>query len=250
MERRLMPNFDTFQHNLNAPFGIGVARGMYSDLSGIQKFGYNPSVGSQAFETIWDAGGIYEYPQTHGTVALTTTDSDDTGATVEIQGLDANFNLQTENVTVGSTSINTFCRVFRMRLVSMPITDSAGNALTVNQGDITATIDTIAVAEISAGIGQTLMAVYTIPAGKRGYLLSFDIGNSKDTEVEAKIMIRLHNDSGVFNTVAFSTLRGTAFRKEYNILEVLDERTDIEVRAKSSNSSSVSAGFEILLEDK
>ena len=57
-------------------------------------------------------------------------------------------------------------------------------------------------------------------------------------------------NNGVFNTKAYSTLRGTAFRKEYKIFEVFNEKEDIEIRAKSSNIASVSAGFELLLENK
>jgi len=244
-------DFSTLQDNNNFPFGLGVARGAFPNLSGIQKFGYNASVGSSAFETIWENGGIYTYVDSAGTVALTSDDTaNDNGAVVEVQGLDGSYNLLTENVTVGgASSSGEFLRIFRMRLVSMPEGDSAGDALTVNQGNLSATVNGTVIARILEEVGQTLMAVYTVPAGKRAYLLSFDVGNSKDAELEAKVMVRRF-DNGVFNTKAYSTLRGTAFRKEYKIFEVFNEKEDIEIRAKSSNIASVSAGFELLLENK
>ena len=226
-------DFSTLQDNNNFPFGLGVARGAFPNLSGIQKFGYNPSVGSSTFETIWENGGIYTYVDSAGTVALTSDDTaNDNGAVVEVQGLDGSYNLLTENVTVGgASSSGEFIRIFRMRLVSMPEGDSAGDALPQNQGNISATVNGTVIARILEEIGQTLMAVYTVPAGKRAYLLSFVVGNSKDAELEAKIMVRRFNN-GVFNTKAYSTLRGTPFRKEYKIVEVIDEKNDIEILEK------------------
>lgn len=238
------------QKNLDFPFGIAVARGLYTNMSGIQKFGYNASVGSSAFETVWDGGGTYPYVDNAGTVAVTSDETgDDNGGTVEVQGLDANYNLQTVTVEIGgSASTETFVRIFRMRLKTMP-GDSAGDALPTNQGTLSATVDGTVIAQIQPEVGQTLMSVYTVPAGYRAYFVSFDVGNSKDAEVEAKVMKR-NFANGVFNTIAYSTLRGTPFRKEYKIFEVFDEKTDIEVRAKSSNTASISAGFELLLEKK
>ena len=118
----------------------------------------------------------------------------------------------------------------------------------VNQGDITITIDSKTGAYISAGYGQTLQSIYTIPRNHKGYLMSFDIGTSKDLELEAKIIARPINGN-TFQTKAFQTTRGGAFRKEYTIPEVLTEKTDIEMRVKASATSSVSGGFELLLQD-
>ena len=115
-------------------------------------------------------------------------------------------------------------------------------------GNITVTVDSKTGAYISAGYGQTLQSIYTIPRNYRGYLMSFDIGTSKDVELEAKIMARPINGN-TFQTKAFQTIRGGAFRKEYLIPEVFTEKTDIEMRAKASATSSVSGGFELLLED-
>lgn len=246
-----MSDLSSFEKSYSANFGIGVAKGLFPTLSGIQKFGYNAAVGSQAFETIWENGGIYTYVDSAGTVTLTSDDTgEDNGAVVEVQGLDGSYNLLTENVTVGgAASSGEFIRIFRMRLITMPEGDSAGDVQPVNQGNLSATVNGTVIARILEGVGQTLMAVYTVPAGKRAYLLSFDVGNSKDAEVEAKFMVRKFNN-GVFNTRAYATLRGTPFRKEYKIVEFIDEKNDIEIRAKSSSTASISAGFEILLEDK
>jgi hypothetical protein len=231
------------REQLQFPFGIAVQKGFVEDFSGIQKFGYNSSVGT-SFETVWTNGtGLYVYPTTATTALVTSSNTGaDNGGTVHIFGLDENFDLADEVITVGgSASTTTFIRIHRA-FMATAITNN------VNQGDITITVDSKTGAYISAGYGQTLQALYTIPRNKRGYLMSFDVGTSKDLELEAKIMARPINGN-TFQTKAFATLRGGAFRKEYLIPEVLTEKTDIEMRVKSSATSSVSGGFELLLED-
>ena len=230
------------REQLNFPFGIAVQKGLVEDFSGIQKFGYNASVGT-SFETVWTNGtDLYVYPTTATTAVATSSSTDDNGSTVHVFGLDENFDLADEVITVGgSASTTTFIRMHRAFVAS-------ANTGFVNVGDITITVDSKTSAYISAGYGQTLQSVYTIPRNKRGYLMSFDIGNSKDLELEAKIMAKPINGN-TFQTKAFQTIRGGAFRKEYMIPEVLTEKTDIEMRAKASATSSVSGGFELLLED-
>jgi hypothetical protein len=235
-----LPKFD--DQNIDLPYGISVQKGIVDNFSGIQKFGYNASVGS-SFETIWtDGSNLYVYPTTATTAVATSSSTDDNGSTVHVFGLDENFDLADEVITVGgSASTTTFIRMHRAFVAS-------ANTGVVNVGNITVTVDSKTVAYISAGYGQTLQSIYTIPRNYRGYLMSFDIGNSKDVELEAKIMARPINGN-TFQTKAFQTIRGGAFRKEYLIPEVFTEKTDIEMRAKASATSSVSGGFELLLED-
>ena len=227
---------------LQFPFGINVQKGLVEDFSGIQKFGYNDSVGT-SFETVWTNGtDLYVYPTTATTAVATSSNTvDDNGGTVHIFGLDQNFDLADEIITVGgSASTKTFIRIHRA-FMATAITNN------VNQGDITITVDSKTGAYISAGYGQTLQCVYTVPRNHNAYLMSFDVGTSKDLELEAKIMARPINGN-TFQTKAFATLRGGAFRKEYVIPEILSEKTDVEMRVKSSATSSVSGGFELFLE--
>jgi len=228
--------------NLNLPIGIPIQNGKIDNISGIQKFGYNSSV-STSFETIWDNGDLYNYPTT-ATTAVATSDNtgDDNNGTVHVFGLDANYDLIDEVITIGgSASTALFIRVFRAYM-------QTGETDNVNQGNITITVNSIAVAKITAGYGQTLMSVYTIPRNYRGFLMSFDAGTSKQKEVELKIMVRPINGN-TFQTKAFLTTFGVPIRKEYLIPEILIEKTDIEVRAKADAATAISAGFELILQD-
>lgn len=223
------------------PFGVSVQRGLVDNFSGIQKFGYNPAVGTD-FETIWSAGGLYTYPTTATTAVATSSNTgDDNGGTVHIYGLDSNFDLADEVITIGgSASTTSFIRIFRSVLTN-------ANTGVSNVGVITITVNSIPVSTIVEGYGQSLQCNYTIPRNHNAYLMSFDVGTSKQKEVEAKIMARPINGN-TFQTKAYVTSFGTPFRKEYQVPEFLTEKTDIEVRAKADATTAISAGFELFIE--
>ena len=223
------------------PFGISVSRGLVEDFSGIQKFGYNSSVGS-SFETIWDGGGDYTFITSAGTATATSSDTDDNTGTVEIQGLDSNYDLATETLTIGgSAGTTSFIRVFRAIL-------KTANTGDTNVGTITITVSSTTVAQIQPTYGQTLMAVYTVPRNHNAYLVQLDVGSSKDLENEIKFRIKSIDNGNAWNTRSFITTRGGFTEKNYHVPEIIEGKTDIEMRAKSSATSSVSGGFELFLE--
>lgn len=236
-------NIQNATPNLPINFGLMIQRGDVEGLSGIQKFGYNSSVPT-TFETIWDASTNYVYPTSATTATVTSSDtvSDNTG-TVEIQGLDADYNQITATATIGgSATTESFIRVFRVRM----ITANTGSS---NVGTITVTVDSKTVAQILPANGQTLMCVYTVPANKRAYLLSLNGGTSKQKEVEFKLLTKSITNGNVFNTKAYQSTFGMSFTRHYLIPEVFSQKTDIEIRAKADATTAVSAGFELILED-
>ena len=236
-----MPKFD--DQNIDLPFGVPVQKGIVDDFSGIQKFGYNPSVGT-SFETIWDGSNLYTYPSSAGTATATSSNTaSDNNGTVEIQGLDSNYDLATETLTIGgAASTTSFIRVFRARMVNA----NTGNA---NVGDITITVSSTSVAIIKATYGQTLMCVYTIPRNYKGYLLNIDVGSSKDLENEIVFRTKAIDNGNAWNTKSFITTRGGFVEKNFFIPEIIPAKTDIELIGKASATSAISAGFELLLED-
>ena len=228
--------------NNNMPFGLGVQKGLVTNFSGVQKFGLNTAVGT-SFETIWDGNNTYTYPSSSGTATATSSDtaSDNTG-TVEIQGLDSNYDLATETLTIGGSAGTTnFIRVFRAVM-------KTANTGTSNVGTLTVTVSSTTVAQIRPTYGQTLMAIYTIPRKYNGYILQLDIGSSKDLENEIRLITKEIDNGNVFNTKSFITTRGGFMEKNYIVPVVLTEKTDIELIAKASATSAVSGGFELVLE--
>jgi len=222
-------------------FGVSIQRGDINNFSGIQKFGYNASVGT-SFETIWDGGGDYTFITSAGTATATSSNTNDNTGTVEIQGLDSNYDLATETLTIGGSAGSTsFIRVFRAKMINA----NTGDA---NVGTITITVSSTTVAQIQPTYGQTLMAVYTVPRKHQAYLVQKDIGSSKDLENEIKFRIKEIDNGNVWNTRSFITTRGGFVEKNFAVPEIIQPKTDIEMRAKSSATSSISAGFELILE--
>lgn len=224
----------------NLQISRGLVRGAYS----VNKFGYNSDVPSNAFETVWDGSNLYTYVSTPGFATVTSTDTtDDNGGIVQVFGLDDNYNLVDETLTIGGGAGSvTFKRVFRAVLIT-------ANTGTTNEGTISVTVDNVAVAKILPGNGQTLMTIYTIPANKKGYLVQLDVGSSKDLEHEIQVVVRNGVSGNVWQIKSFITTRGQFLEKNYVLPLEINEKHDIEVRAKASATSAVSAGFELIVAD-
>jgi len=228
--------------NTFAPIGLSIQRGNVGNFSGVHKFGLNTAVGSGAFETVWDGNNTYTYPSSSGTATATSSDTDDNTGTVKIFGLDSNYDFAEEILTIGGSAgtIN-FIRVFRAVMIT-------ANTGTANVGTITITVSTTTVAQIRVGYGQTLMCVYTIPRNYNAYLMQIDLGSSKDLENEIRFISKEIDNGNVWNTRAFITTRGGFIEKNYAVPVKFTEKTDLELVAKASATSSVSAGFELILE--
>ena len=228
--------------NTFAPIGLSIQRGNVGNFSGVHKFGLNTAVGSGDFETVWDGNNTYTYPSSSGTATATSSDTDDNTGTVKIFGLDSNYDFAEETLTIGgSAGTITFIRVFRAVMIT-------ANTGTANVGTITITVSTTTVAQIRAGYGQTLMCVYTIPRNYNAYLMQIDLGSSKDLENEIRFISKEIDNGNVWNTRAFITTRGGFMEKNYAVPVKFTEKTDLELVAKASATSSVSAGFELILE--
>ena len=234
------------------PFYLAVQQGKVPGYSMINKFGYNPSIGSGSFETIWETGNNYPWQSSAVTVDVVSDDTNDdvagTGArTLRIQGLDGSYNLAEETVdmdgTTTVTTTQTFLRVFRM---SVETAGSSGN----NEGTITVTYTggSDVAATISEGNGQTLMTLYTIPAGYTGYLLSMNISSGKDQEMDFKFIQKDNSvTNAAFQTKQFLNVRGGQTTVIFNAINIIPQKSDIYVSAISSSTSSASASFDLLL---
>jgi hypothetical protein len=235
-------NIQNKEENQQASFGLLVQKGLVEDFTAYGTFGYNADVGT-SFETVWSSGGLYSYPTTATTASVTSSNTgSDNGSTVDLYGLDANWVVQSERVTVGQTSTKTWLRIFSATLINA-ITGTA------NVGTITVTVNTIAVATILPTYGKSLSCLFTVPANSRAFILSAGIGVSRQKEVEAKLMIRRVADGNAYNTIGYQTLFGGNAYQEFPVPILVDQKTDIEIRAKADATTSVSATMSFFIEE-
>ena len=68
-------------------------------------------------------------------------------------------------------------------------------------------------------------------------------------ENEVRFITKEVANGNVWNTKAFITTRGGFIEKNFVIPIKIEEKTDIELIAKASATSSVSGGFELVLQD-
>jgi len=230
-------NTDIYEVVHVSPASAGIP--LPTGRSHINKFGHT-GTDHNGTATIWDANGttsVYPYPSS-GVASITSSSGDDTGEIVEVQGLDGDYEQVVENIAVGASGSVTFSRIFRARKVSA----TNVGTITINQGGALA-------AQILPGNGQTLMAVYTIPAGKTGYLLKFH-GNVNKANVEVSYMLFARPFGSAFNLKGmFSTQGGNPITYDYPIALQFEETTDIRIDMRSSSAAGAGAIFDILLVD-
>lgn len=241
------------------PFNTGIGSGT-GQQDYIEKFGANLSVGAD-IETIWEAGGIYEYLTVASTVSAISDDSGDTVAgtgarTIEIQGLDSNYNTVTEIISTNGTSsgpasTNEFLRIYRALVKTAGSTGTNEGQINVNAGSTTViSIGTKGIGVNKEGFGQSQTSVYTIPAGKTGYITQWSVGSSiYNSGVQAFLMLSEPNDGPIMRTKDIMFLNNYSI-KDYKVPLQALEKTDIEVRAYDTSSGiPVSTSYNVILVD-
>jgi len=191
--------FSMSQHGRTEPFDLQVGRGQIPYHQRVELFGYSANVGSTAAGPLWEgltlSGGSYSYPGSAGQIVLlSASGATDAGLIVQVQGLDANFNLLSENATLNAsgtvTTVNSYYRINGLYVT---------NGL--NAGNITAKIGGTLYAQINAGVGQTQMSIYTVPNGYTFYLSYVQANASIGFTSSAYMIFTEYNKFNLSSTV-------------------------------------------------
>ncbi len=226
------------------PYFLQVSRGLVPGHKRVFKFGYNGEI-QNIEETIWDVGGLYVYPSSAVTMTATSASgATDENVQVTIEGLDTNYAELSETVTLNAsgtaTTTGSFLRVYRAFVASG--TASAGNITIANGGTTYAYVTT--------ADQQTLMSLWTVPAGYTAYLFQIDataftVQNNK----VATIRMLTREFNGVFRTQNKFDLFEGSYHVDIICPQPIPEKTDIEFRAIADSSNAdlrVAATFDII----
>jgi hypothetical protein len=225
------------------PFELQVSRGVIYGHTPIQIFGFSNSVGSTAQGPLWEgltpSGGLYTYPSSASQLTLVSSSASDTSAlSVQIQGLDANFNILNETIAMNGTTPVTTVGSF-LRINGMITTNGS------NVGTITAKIDSTLYAQINAGIGSTQMSIYTVPAGYDFYLYyvqgDANIGFTSSSYLTFQEYNK-DNISGHVNVLNQSTFV-QAFQFPFACPVKHLEKTDLQFEVKASTGTNTIANI-------
>lgn len=227
------------------PFELQVARGQVAYHSGEHKFGATPSMTVNTTGTVWDIDDTL-YPwsalASASTLTVDRASASDAGKTITIVGLDVNYNAITENVTLtnatGNATTNSFIRVYRAYMY---------NGSAANVGNIDVKISTTIIARITAGKGQTLMSVYTVPAGYTAYLTQGVMSVKSGADATGEFYVRYGGETAFRIAHTFEVASAEYFYP-FHVPFRVPEKSDIDVRATvRSNNARVTAAYDFYL---
>lgn len=235
----------------NFEHGMLVSQGVLDGQTYVHKFGATPAMSINNTGSVWDINDTL-YPwtalDTPAVVNVERNNASDDGLVVTVQGLDSDWNIQEEEITItgaDQTGTKLFRRVNRAFVTSATATTNVGD-IDIEAGAAGGTT----VARIGATNGQTLMAVYTIPAGYTGYLHKGVASIQSGGDATGFMYARYNTVGTTFRVAHTFEVVGTGgqYIHEFPFPPALAEKTDIDVRATvRSNNSRFTAAFDILL---
>lgn len=217
------------QNGRYEPWELQVARGQITGHSVVTIFGYQASVGIGTPIPVWEVASAYTYPVAATTMLLYSSSASDTNINVTINGLDANFNPISEQLTLtngvtGVTTAKSYLRIQSMIANDNTFADPVGNLTLGNAGK------TIVYARIIAGINRTQMGIYTIPAGYTFYISRITAFTNEAGSGNNYANFQVYNKNNI--TGQTFTVLQAPFLGVYNIQRtypfVYTEKTDVQ----------------------
>lgn len=240
------------------PFELQVSRGQIAYHETIFKFGFNPDV-DDALETVWAEGGLYSYLSAATVLKVSSSSTNDTSAgtgarTVELFGLDANYDEISETVTLsGQTAVNTtqsFLRIYRMVVRSAGTGGTNAGVIYAGTGTVTTGVPANKYATIAIGDGQTLMALWTVPRGYTAYVTQTDITVATTQNNKYATITFLARPFGeVFQVKDKFVKSESGHSQVYTFPLKFEEKTDLEMRCIGDSSGadiSIAAAFDVV----
>jgi hypothetical protein len=246
---------------------VEVQRGKVGDATGINKIGEARDCDNGVDTDIWDgadgttSSDVWAAPTTARRHDIKSTSVNDTSAgsgarTVRVWGLTDWASVETnEDVVLNGTSnvatANPYVIIHQMRCLTF------GSGRT-NAGIITATAQTdlTVTAAIQTGLGQTLMAIYGVPSGKKALVTaSYGTVLRAVASPSVEITMFVQHDADQLNAGFVVKERGhmTAdkpWSRDYRLPQSWDGPLIVKMQVKSNqNNTSCTAGFDLLLAD-
>lgn len=222
-------------HFLTSDSFLNVSRGIVKNASVRNIFGYNETIGT-TYIPAWELAQAYVYP-TEPLNMTVTSNAADAGAVIRIIGLDDNFDVIAENVTLTSGgTATTSLKFYRINDVVTVAPPTAGNGCPANNVTISSGATTYA--RIRGGEGKNQASIFSVPAGHSFYLYRIDAFCATAAQNNRQIYFR--NFVNNVNNVTFRVAE-TSFLEIMNIQRRFpfkyEETTDIQFQLKGSGGT-------------
>jgi hypothetical protein len=249
--------YEWVKANIVSNYALEVSRGNINGVSWVNKFGRNTDCAASSSEEIWDGSAAYSWPATALMTSISQTADQVAmrGATIEVQGLDANWALTVQNATLDASNTTTvvtlttpLIRVFRMKVLANVVGDS--NIRVHNAGE------TQDYAIITTGNNQTQMAIYTVPADKTAYMVNYWAHHNPTTGqtfTSNPIKVWARDNANSYESQlkhAVGVAEDGFFQHHFEPYVKFTEKTDIYITSSPTGAAAdISAGFDLYVVD-
>jgi hypothetical protein len=234
------------------PFELQVSRGQIMGHTTVTVFGYNPDVDTSE-ESVWPDGGVVPHPTVASQLTIVSTDAADDGSpagtgarTVYIAGVDGNYNVVSETITMnGTTGVTTTNSYLYVNEFYVATAGSGG----ANAGEITAKVSTTLYDIIATGYNNRTTGHYCVPAGYTGYLTvgQFSCGQaSGSTSITG--YLKTHGPDGILRVTAVTTLNNGSSQFDFVYpIQILEKHCIGASAIGSASNNSTSSLFNLVL---
>jgi hypothetical protein len=206
---------------------LNVARGLVRDAEVRNIFGFNIELGA-TYRPLWEVASTYTYPTSNTAMGIKSTVGGDS-CTIRVIGLDSNYDIISENVSVSGTSNTSLSTSFYR------INDMITIAGTTPTGTVTLTGGSTIYGQINPNTGRNQASIFTVPRGYKFYLnrLSAFCATASLNNRTLFFRNRVISPQGVeFNVAETTFLEQMNIDRQYPF--VYDEKYDIQLQGKAS----------------
>lgn len=237
---------------------LEIGRGLVRGATPVHRIGAVREMTGAATGTVWDRNDtIYPWSTIDNsgagrtlTLKVTETNNESSLSTAEngkqvfVEGLDVNFNAISETIDIvgsGGTGTTTFRRILSATLLNGA----------VNTKRIIIQANSIAVAQITENIGTSLMAIYTVPAGKEAYIMQGASEAAAAGDGAGYMYVRTFGETLFRVAHTFEVSGGSGYRYPFSVPLKVEEKCDIDVRVTArANNSRFTAVWDMIVLDK
>jgi hypothetical protein len=223
----------------------------------IDKSGATAQMGTtpETMTTVWGGTGLYPWNTFTGTgakiyIKSVTNDAKIQGKSVTIEGLDSNYNILIEAVTLHATdttipvsTVNNFYRTNKMYLTGAN-TNSLPHDYNIElrYGSSSGTL----VGQMNAPWGRGQNCFYTVPRGYEGFVLSINGNSGKADEITSSLWFHPYGGTWTLQK-SFKFISGM-FDHNFRTPLRISEKSDVEIRAYALvESSRIGTEFQMLV---
>jgi hypothetical protein len=223
----------------------------------IDKSGATEILGTTAatMSTVWGGSGLYPWTTFTGSgdkiyIKSVTNDPKIQGKSVTIEGLDSNYDILIETVTLHATdtttpvsTVNNFYRTNKMYLTGVNNNSLPHDYnIELRYGSSSGTL----IGQMNAPWGRGQNCFYTVPRGYEAFVLSINGNSGKQDEITSSLWFHPYGGTWTLQK-SFKFISGT-FDHNFRTPLRISEKSDIEIRAFALvESSRIGTEFQILV---